>query len=118
MPPGSSAAAAKCSTMAAQRGSTWQQATAERILRRLLIAGMACVTVWQLAADPSPAADEARLLPIRLSGRQMKRTRPYTAPALLAGLWVLLAMLDHYTIADLRRAASLCFPALKEIGFV
>jgi hypothetical protein len=99
----------------------WQQTTAERILRRLLIAGMACVTVWQLAGDPSPAAAEARSLLIRLSGRQMKRKRPFTEPALLAGLWVLLAMLDvldHYTIADLRRAASVCFPALKQIGFV
>jgi hypothetical protein len=99
----------------------WQQTTAERILRRLLIAGMACVTVWQLAGDSSPAAVEARSLLIRLSGRQMKRKRPFTEPALLAGLWVLLAMLDvldHYTIADLRRAASICFPALKQIGFV
>jgi hypothetical protein len=99
----------------------WQQATAERILRRLLIAGMACVTVWQLAADSSPAAADARSLLIRLSGRQMKRKRPFTEPALLAGLWSLLAMLDvldHYTIADLRCAAAVCFPALKHIGFV
>jgi len=99
----------------------WQQATAERILRRLLIAGMACTTVWQLARDPSPAAAEARSLLIRLSGRQMKRKRLFTEPALLAGLWVLLSMLDvldHYTIADLRRAAALSFPALKYIGFV
>jgi hypothetical protein len=99
----------------------WQQETAERILRRLLIAGMACATVWQLARDPSPGAAEARSLLVRLSGRQMKRNRPFTDSALLAGLWVLLAMLDaldHYTIADLRRAASFCFPALKASGFV
>jgi len=99
----------------------WQQATAERILRRLLIAGMACVTVWQLAGDSSLEAAQARSLLIRLSGRQMKRTRPFTEPALLAGLWVLLAILDvldHYTIADLRRTAAACFPALKQIGFV
>jgi hypothetical protein len=40
---------------------------------------------------------------------------------LLAGLWVLLAMLDtldHYSVADLRRAASVCLPALKASGFV
>jgi hypothetical protein len=99
----------------------WQQTTAERVLRRLLIASMACVTVWQLAADSSPAATEARALLIRLSGRQMKRHRPFTAPALLAGMWNLLAMLDvldHYSLTDLRRAAYTCFPALKEIGFV
>jgi hypothetical protein len=72
-------------------------------------------------AQALEAADEARSLLIRLSGRQMKRKRPFTESALLAGLRVLLAMLDtldHYTIADLRRAASICFPALKEIGFV
>jgi hypothetical protein len=36
-------------------------------------------------------------------------------------MWILLAMLDvldHYTIADLRRAAATCFPAFKQIGFV
>jgi hypothetical protein len=27
-------------------------------------------------------------------------------------------VLDHYTIPDLRRAAAVCFPALKQIGFV
>jgi hypothetical protein len=92
----------------------WQQTTAERILRRLLIAAMACVTVWRLADDPSPEAAEARALLVRLSGRQMKHKCPFTMPALLAGLWVLLAMLDaldHYTLADLRRTAALCFPA-------
>ena len=92
----------------------WQQTTAECILRRLLIGAMACVTVWRLVDDPSPEAAEVRALLIRLSGRQMKHKCPFTVPALLAGLWVLLAMLDaldHYTIADLRRAASLCLPA-------
>jgi hypothetical protein len=92
----------------------WQQTTAERILRRLLIAAMACVTVWRLADDPTPEAAEARALLIRLSGRQMKHKCAFTMPALLAGLWVLLAMLDaldHYTVAELRRAAALCFPA-------
>ena len=95
----------------------WQQTTAERILRRLLIAAMACVTVWRLADDPSREAAEARALLVRLSGRQMKHKCPFTVPALLAGLWVLLAMLDaldHYSVADLRRAAALCLPA----GFV
>jgi hypothetical protein len=92
-----------------------------RILRRLLMAGMACATAWQLVGDPSEEASSARELLIRLSGRQMKRTRPFTEPALLAGLWTLPSMLDvltHYTIADLRRLAARCFPALKQLGFV
>jgi hypothetical protein len=99
----------------------WQQETAERILRRLLIANMACATVWQLASDPSPDAAEARSLLIRLSGRQMKWNHPFTKPALLAGLWTLLSMLDildDYTPTDLRRIAAVSFPALKLIGFV
>ena len=95
----------------------WQQTTAERILRRLLIAAMACVTVWRLADDPTPEAATARALLVRLSGRQMKHKCPFTVPALLAGLWALLAMLDvldNYTLEDLRRAAALCLTA----GFV
>ena len=51
-----------------------------------------------------------------------RRARDLMAePALLAGLWVLLAMLDvldHHSLADLRRAAFTCFPASKQIGFV
>ena len=39
----------------------------------------------------------------------MKRTRPHTAPALLAGLWVMLSMLallEHYDLDDLKRLAD------------
>jgi hypothetical protein len=70
-----------------------------------------------LLDDPSPQAAEARAWLVRLSGRQMKHRCTFTVPALLAGLWVLSAMLDaleHYSVADLRRAAALCLPA----GFV
>lgn len=31
---------------------------------------------------------------VRLNGRQMKRGKSHTAPALLSGLWMYLAMLD------------------------
>jgi len=44
------------------------------------------------------------------------------SPSRLAGravvLLAMLDVLDHYTIHDLRRAAAVCFPALKQIGFV
>ena len=82
----------------------WQQETGPAIARRLLIAAMACVTVWQLEADASPAGKELQGLLIRLSGRQMKRTKPVTTPALLAGLWVLLSsleLLEHYSVPEL-----------------
>jgi hypothetical protein len=72
----------------------WQQQTAEAIARRLLVASMACVLVWQLARDPSAEAAHARQLLVRLSGRQMHWGKSFSDPALLAGLWTLLAMLD------------------------
>jgi hypothetical protein len=83
----------------------WQQETAAAIARRLLVASMACVTVWRLARSSHPQAEAARHLLVRLSGRQMKHGRLFTVPALLAGLWALLAMLEalnEYTLQDLR----------------
>lgn len=87
----------------------WQQHSGAAIARRLLIASMACVVVWQLQADRSPQAEELKTVLIRLSGRQMKRNRPHTAPALLAGLWILLsflALLEQYDLRDLKRLAA------------
>lgn len=94
---------------AGQNLEDWRQTTAAAIARRLLVASMACVTVWLLAHDDSPLAEEFRLLLVRLSGRQMKWGRPCTAPAMLAGMWTLLAMLDlleHHDLKHLRRLAA------------
>ncbi len=93
-----------------QQLEQWQQETGAAIARRLLVAAMACVVVWQLQADDTPQATELKAILIRLSGRQMKGNRPHTAPALLAGLWVLLSMLallEHYDLDDLRRLAAI-----------
>jgi Transposase DDE domain len=90
----------------------WLQETGLAIARRLLVAAMACVVVWKLEADDSPKAIELKNVLIRLSGRQMKRSRPHTAPALLAGLWVLLSMvsmLEHYPLLELKRLAAQIF---------
>ena len=87
----------------------WRQQTAPAIARRLLVAAMACVVVWQLQADDSPAATELKDILIKLSGRQMKRHRPHTAPALLAGLWPLLSMLallEHYPLKEIKQLAQ------------
>ena len=92
-----------------QQLEQWQQETGPAIARRLLVASMACVVVWQLQADDTPQATELKAVLIRLSGRQMKWNRPHTAPALLAGLWVMLSMLallEHYDLDDLRRLAA------------
>jgi hypothetical protein len=85
----------------------WQQESGPAVARRLLVAAMACVTVWHLQADESPEAMELKSILVRLSGRQMKRDRPHTAPALLAGLWVLLSMLALLEHCDLDRLKTL-----------
>lgn len=92
-----------------QQLERWEQASGGAIARRMLIAAMACTVVWQLQADESSDAAELKDLLVRLSGRQTKRTRPHTAPALLAGLWVLLsflALLEHYNLPNLKRLAT------------
>jgi hypothetical protein len=94
---------------AGQQVEHWQQETAQALARRLLVASMACVLVWQLARSPAPEAAELRGLLVRLSGRQMGHGESFTAPALLAGLWVLLAMLEvlqQHDVGDLRRLAQ------------
>ena len=88
----------------------WGQREPQALLKRLLIASMACVLVWQLARDPSPPARAAATLLVRLSGRQTTRQKPITAPALLAGLWSLLGVLnalEDHSIEELRAAAEL-----------
>jgi hypothetical protein len=98
---------------AGQQVEEWQQQSAMAITKRLLVASMACVVVWQLMWSKAPEAVPLRDLLIRLSGRQMKHGRPFTAPALLAGLWTLLSMLcvlDHYSVDEIRRLASVVFP--------
>jgi hypothetical protein len=85
----------------------WQQECGEAFAKRLVIASMACLTVWHLQCDDSEAASEMKTILVRLSGRQMKRTVPYTAPALLAGLEKLLAVHDLLASYDLDRVLHL-----------
>ena len=94
----------------------WRQTTPAAIARRLLIASMACVLVWQIAASHTPPAEEMKHLLVRLSGRQMRHGKPFTKPALLAGLWVFLAMLhtlEEYTPAELYRLAQFTLPQIR-----
>lgn len=92
----------------------WQQETGEAITRRLLVAAMACVVVWQLQRDNSPEAEQAKQILMRLSGRSSKRTRPYTAPGLLAGYMTLLSITDllENTDCDLRTLKRLAQAAM------
>ena len=77
---------------AGQQVEHWQQENGRYILKRLLVASMACVLAWRLAQSQAPAAAEARRLVMRLSGRQVAYGKEYTQEGLLAGIWVLLAI--------------------------
>jgi len=73
---------------------SWQQESAQAIAKRLLVASMACVTVWAIAADNSKETAELRVFLVKLSGRQMRHKKEFTNSALLAGLWVFFSMLE------------------------
>ncbi len=73
---------------------SWQQTSSLAIAKRIMVASMACITVWRIANAKGPKASEIRKLLIRLSGRQMKWKKEFTYTALLAGLWSLLSMDD------------------------
>jgi hypothetical protein len=98
----------------------WQQEGGEAIAKRLLVAAMACALVWRVQRQPSPAGGKLRALLVRLSGRQQAWGHEATAPALLAGLWVLVAMmtaLEQHSVEDLRGFVKLVLsPAEDESG--
>jgi hypothetical protein len=98
---------------AGQQIEDWLQDDAQAIAKRLVVASCACVLVWQLAAATSPQALEIQNFLVRISGRQTKRTKPVTAPALLNGLWLLLStltLLEHYDVDQLKQYAQFVFP--------
>lgn len=84
---------------------SWQQKSGKAIARRLLIAGMACVFVWQLAETKGAQAGELRTVLVRLSGKQMKYGVEFTRPALFSGLCALLSafeLLEYHHIDELK----------------
>lgn len=70
---------------------SWLQQSASAFFKRALLVSQSCVMVWKLMNDSSQKVKELRQLLIRLSGRQMKKNKPYTAPALLDGYLMLLS---------------------------
>ncbi len=68
----------------------WLQQSGEAFFKRALIVAQSCIMIWQLMQDDSKKAMELKMLLMRLSGRQTKRKRPITAPALLDGYLILL----------------------------
>jgi hypothetical protein len=102
---------------AGQQVEHWKQPQGGAIAKRLVVAAMACALVWRLERQPSPEAADLRQLLVRLSGRQMRWGREATAPALLAGLWVLLAMLEvleEHSVEELRRFKQLVLDTAED----
>jgi hypothetical protein len=88
---------------------SWEQTTARATFNRLIIATQASVMAWGLLHSQTPKTLETSAFLVRLSGRQMKRTKPITFPALLDGLFKLftmLEMLEHYSVAQLKEFAE------------
>jgi len=88
----------------------WQQETGLAIARRLLVGAMACVVIWKLQHDTSRASEKFKQVLVKLSGRSMKHGVKYTAPALLAGYFVYLMMVDFlrdspYSLDELQSLA-------------
>lgn len=90
----------------------WQQESGLAVARRLLVVSLASVLVWELERREGAEAEALGEVLVRLSGRQMKWGRGWTAPALLAGLCVLLPMLElleEHDVNKLRRWAQMFF---------
>jgi len=88
---------------------SWEQESGEAIFKRLLIATQACALAWRIMRAEGGFAQQAKTFLVRLSGRQMKRTRPVTPSALLDGLFKLFVMietLENYTLEELKRFAT------------
>ena len=95
---------------AGQHLEQWQQESAEAIAKRLVVAAQACVIVWSLMESSEPEAATLRRTLVRLSGRLMKHRVEWTAPALLAGMWQLLMIidaLDQYPIEELKEMGNM-----------
>jgi hypothetical protein len=102
---------------AGQQVEHWKQSDGEAIAKRLVVAAMACALVWRLERHPTAEAADLRRVLVRLSGRQMRWGREATAPALLAGLWVLLAILavlEDHSVEELRRFKKLALETAED----
>ena len=79
---------------------------------------MVCVTVWTITADNSKDAAELRAFLVKLSGRQMWHKKEFTNPALLAGLWVFLSILEILEAYSQEELENLKETAQQFLGIV
>jgi hypothetical protein len=100
---------------AGMNADEWLQASGDAFAKRLAIAAMACLTVRHLQRDAGVEAARRRAILIRRSGRQMKHRVTGTAPASLAGLEKLLAVVDlveTHNLEDILNLARRLLPVL------
>ena len=100
---------------ASQHAEQWPQENVGALAKRLWAAAQACVIVWALQQDKAAESVHLRQFLIQLSGRLMKRGVASTAPALCAGSWNLLAIIDaleRYSLAELQQKAALLLQML------
>lgn len=100
---------------AGQHAAAWQEESAQAIAKRMLIAAQVCVIVRALDQSTDPRLKPLNQFLVRLSGRLMKRGVDWTAAALLAGMWNLLAIIDaleEYSLAELEQFARLALGML------
>jgi hypothetical protein len=100
---------------AGMNAEEWQQESGEAFAKRLVVASMACLTVWQLRQDTCEDATRLKAILVRLSGRQMKWGVTDTAPALLAGLEKLLAVADLLVRQDIEEILALAHRVLPTL---
>jgi hypothetical protein len=93
---------------AGQQVEHWEQESGPAIFKRLLIAAQACALAWRLMRASGEHAQRTRAFLVRLSGRQMKRGKPVTASALLAGMYMLFVIKEtseHYSPEEIAQFA-------------
>ena len=78
----------------------WQQESGEAVLKRLLVASMACALVWSLQQSEDKQSEVFRSVLVRLSGKRLKRGCSPTPGILLSGLFVLIQMINFLTNID------------------
>lgn len=89
---------------------SWLQTTPQAILRRLLIACMACTLTWRIQRSNDELNTRVRVFLARISGRLQKRGKRESAPAILAGLSILLntlQLLSEYSEKELMEMAQI-----------
>jgi len=79
---------------------SWQQETPMALFRRLLVVSYATLFVWKIERSEEKNAPIVRKFLVQLSGRLIEKNKEYTTPALLAGLWVFMKMMNVLAIYD------------------